>query len=56
MRRLQVLTYKLYLAVQQGLYTLRGVHQLKSDGTLVPIVGAILFHQSSILGVSLILV
>ena len=38
MKHQQVLIYKLYPAVQQGLCTLRGVHQPKSDGTLVPIV------------------
>ena len=43
-------------AVQQGLRTLRGVRQLKSDGTPVPIVGPILFHPINMLDVCLILV
>ena len=46
----------LRVAVQQGLCTLRGVDQLNSNDTPVPIVGRILFHPTSMLGVSLILV
>ena len=44
------------MSEQQGSYMLRGVRQLKSDGTPVPIVSPILFHPSSTLGVSLMLV
>ena len=56
MMRLQVLIYELYLPVQRGLCILRGVHQLKSDGTPVPIVDPILFHLASMLDVFWILV
>ena len=43
--------YELYLAVLQGLFTLRGVYQLKSGGTHVPFVSLTPFHPFSTLGV-----
>ena len=56
MKHQVVLVCELYLAVQQDLFTLRGVHRLKSGGTPVPSASLTPFPPCSMLDVSLTLV